>query len=239
MGSEEKVSERFAAAWETVTGLALQGFRDVRIDGSCPSLEFLRAGGRPEYADGLFRQVAAAVETLGFRFRLRLAYQMRDLGPEVAARHGRTPRGLTVFGPDRQRWEVAVLANLPPPERLRVALHEFGHAADAVAAVVVGEPQRCWETGGSPERAYRELVADVVAAVLAEMHRLQLYRYVTAVQVTLWRLHDAAGRPPDPQGFAETCLCEVARYVGQAVGLAVWALSAAAETRNEGRRDVW
>lgn len=221
--------KEFRDAWDAVTGLVVRGFRDLRLDGSCPCLEFLRTAGRPEYDEVLFRRVAAAVEMVGFRFRLRLAYQIRRLEPRIA-QWGKTPAGLCLFAPDPERREVAVLANLALPWRMYVALHEFGHVADGLAAALVGELGPWREAGEIFGRAYLELelVANVVAALLAEMHGLELYRYVTAVQVTLWQLLDTAGEEPASVcRFAADYLCRVAGRVGGAAAVALWLLDEA------------
>jgi len=230
--------KEFMGAWGAVTGLVVRGFRDLRLDGSCPCLEFLRTAGRPEYDEVLFRRVVAAVEMLGFRFRLRLAYQIRKLEPRIA-QWGKTPAGLCVFARDRERREVAVLANLALPRRMYVALHEFGHVADGVAAALVGELGPWREAGEILGRAYLELelVANVVAALLAEMHGLELYRYVTAVQVTLWQLLDTAGeRPASVDRFAVDYLSRVAGRVGGAGAVALWLLDEAARSEDRAKQ---
>lgn len=220
--------------------LAREHLLDVRIDGSCPSLEFLKEEDRPDYDEGLYRRISESLEALGFRMRVLPAYRMpklsefRDLFPDATS--SRSAKGALC----PLEREVLIQAHRSRAVRLLCALHECCHLSDILATFMLGTWEY-WVVLGADLRLIRlaqELCAFWAAAALADAWGLNLYRYVTGVQVAVWRLRDAAGREQDPAAFAERCLERIAPRAASAASLA-WALLAGGmDCPKEGRRDA-
>lgn len=211
--------DRVAGACSKVAALAAVGFRDTRIDGSCPRLEFLLAEGRRDYDKGLFSGICQAAEMLKFRVRVMSAAAMARL--EVArcgsdaAEAGRAPKGMMLL----DRREIVIQADRRSQVRMQALMHEFGHLADLWSLVLrdpgVARREFCFFGEGEGARGGpgsfaekwfgrvqrlwwdREMVADAAAAAMAEMHGLGLYPYLTAFLSTAWGAYEdsTAGGP--------------------------------------------
>lgn len=209
--------DRVAGACSKVAALAAVGFRDTRIDGSCPRLEFLLAEGRRDYDEGLFSGICRAAEMLKFRVRLTSAAAVARL--EVArcgsdaAEAGRAPKGMMLL----DRREIVIQADRRSQVRMQVLMHEFGRLADLWSLVLrdpgvarrefcfIGEGEGARGGPGSFAEKWfgrvqrlwwdRQMVADAAAAALAEICGLGLYRYLAAFLVTAWRAYDDVNDP--------------------------------------------
>jgi len=190
MPDRERVG-RMERACARVADLAARSFADVRVDplsgkASCPELDALLGGedrARPDYDEGLWNRAARGIEAAGFRLRLASAAKLRRLERDAGRRAlpGDPPPDGMVIWQDR---EVLVLARRNMGRRLDAALHELAHLADEVA-LDLGAARDFWLCGfcDKDEAALkeatrlwwdRELVADMVAAAMADAAGLRL-----------------------------------------------------------------